>query len=124
MDLEITRIEQADEVVLSCAGRLDAETGDELARAVAEELRRGHLAVRLDLGAIAFLRSAGIRGLFETHRAAKSTGGSCLIRTTSETVRRVLDLTRLTPILVETAAAGYSAVIRKTPCPAADDVSA
>jgi hypothetical protein len=49
VDLEITRIEQADEVVLSCAGRLDAETGDELARAVAEELRRGHLAVRLDL---------------------------------------------------------------------------
>ena len=105
MDLEITRTEVADEVVLSCAGRLDAETGDELARAVAEELRRGHLAVRLDLGAIAFLSSAGIRGLFETHRAAKSTGGSCLIRNPSETVRRVLDLTRLTPILVENAAA-------------------
>ncbi len=105
MDLEITRTEQADEVVLACVGRLDAETGDELARAVAEELRRGHLTVRLDLGETAFLSSAGIRGLFDTHRAAKASGGSCLIRRTSETVRRVLDLTRLTPILVENAAA-------------------
>lgn len=103
MDLEITRTEHAGEVVLSCAGRLDAETGDELGRAVAEEMRHGHLAIRLDLGETAFLSSAGIRGLFETHRAAKSAGGSCLIRRTSETVRRVLDLTRLTPILVEHA---------------------
>ncbi len=104
MDLEISRIETADEVVLACAGRLDAETGDELARAVAEELRRGHLAIRLDLGETGFLSSAGIRGLFETHRAAKAAGGSCLIRRASDTVRRVLDLTRLTPILMEQAA--------------------
>jgi anti-sigma B factor antagonist len=103
VDLQITRSEHADEVVLSCAGRLDAETGDELARAVAEELRRGRLAIRLDLRETGFLSSAGIRGLFDTHRAAKAAGGSCLIRGTSETVRRVLDLTRLTPILVEHA---------------------
>ena len=115
MDLEITRIEHADDVVLSCAGRLDAETGDELARSVAEELRRGHLAVRLDLGGIAFLSSAGIRGLFETHRAAKSAGGSCLIRQASETVRRVLDLTRLTPILVENAGGVSRSSSREAP---------
>jgi anti-anti-sigma factor len=101
VDLEITRSESADEVVLACAGRLDAETGDELALAVADELRRGHLTIRLDLGETGFLSSAGIRGLFETHRAAKAAGGSCLIRRASGTVRRVLDLTRLTPILVE-----------------------
>jgi anti-sigma B factor antagonist len=103
VDLEISRSETAEEVVLACAGRLDAETGDELARAVAEELRQGRLSIRLDLGQTAFLSSAGIRGLFETHRAAQAAGGSCLIRRASDTVRRVLDLTRLTPILVEQA---------------------
>lgn len=101
MDLQITRSEHADVVVLACSGRLDAETGDELARAVAEELRRGHLTLRLDLEGTGFLSSAGIRGLFDTHRAAKAAGGTCLIRRASATVRRVLDLTRLTPLLVE-----------------------
>lgn len=101
MDLQITRHASDDEVVLVCAGRLDAETGDELARAVAEELRRGHHVIRLDLSATGFLSSAGIRGLFDTHRAAKAAGGSCLVRAASDAVRRVLDLTRLTSILVE-----------------------
>jgi anti-anti-sigma factor len=105
VDLQITRSEHADVVVLACSGRLDAETGDELARAVAEELRRGHLTIRLDLDDTGFLSSAGIRGLFDTHRAAQAAGGTCLIRRASGTVRRVLDLTRLTPLLVEPSGA-------------------
>jgi len=101
VDLEISRSERGDEVLLACVGRLDAETGEELSRAVAEELRRGHLAIRLDLGGTSFLSSAGIRGLFDTHRAAKAAGGTCLVATASDTVRRVLDLTRLTSILMD-----------------------
>jgi len=66
MDLAIARTEHDDTVVLACTGRLDAETGDELARAVADELRRGLHAIRLDLADVSFLSSAGIRGLFET----------------------------------------------------------
>lgn len=121
VDLQITRSEQGDEVVLACTGRLDAETGEELSRAVAEELRRGHLAIRLDLGGTGFLSSAGIRGLFDTHRAAKAAGGSCLIRTASDTIRRVLDLTRLTPILVERPA--DAAVTPTAAAPEQDDVA-
>lgn len=101
VDLQISRSERGDEVILACSGRLDAETSDDLARVVADELRRGHHAIRLDLEQTAFLSSAGIRGLFETQRAAKAVGGSCLVRRASEVVRRVLDLTRLTPILME-----------------------
>ncbi len=105
MDLSIERLEHDGVVVLVCSGRLDAETGDELARAVADELRRGHHAIRLDLEATTFLSSAGIRGLFETQRAAKAAGASCFIRRASAVVKRVLDLTRLTPILMERATA-------------------
>ena len=72
MDLEITRLESGEHVVLVCVGRLDADTVDELGRVVAEELRRGHHALRLDLEAATFLSSAGIRGLFETQRSAKA----------------------------------------------------
>ena len=101
MDLSIERVEHDGVVVLVCTGRLDAETGDELAGAVADELRRGYHAIRLDLDATTFLSSAGIRGLFETQRSAKAAGASCFIRRASPVVKRVLDLTRLTPILME-----------------------
>lgn len=109
MDVTIERRDRGDAVDLVVAGRLDAETAGELALVVAEELRRGRHDIGLDLDAVGFLSSAGIRVLFETHRAAKAAGGSCLIRTASAAIRRVLDLTRLTPILMAGAAATAAA---------------
>jgi anti-anti-sigma factor len=100
MELTIDRHDRGDAVELAVTGRLDAENAAELARSVTEELRRGRHEISLDLDGVDFLSSAGIRVLFETHRAAKTAGGSCLIRTASEPIRRVLDLTRLTPILM------------------------
>ncbi|MFM7245382.1 MAG: STAS domain-containing protein [Planctomycetaceae bacterium] len=122
VELVITRSEIGTEVVLACAGRLDAETGDELARAVADELRGGVSAIRLDLSDTVFLSSAGIRGLFDTHRAAKAAGGSCLVRRASATVRRVLDLTRLTSILVEAEAGAPPAPPQAPSAPPPPDV--
>jgi anti-anti-sigma factor len=123
MDLAIVRTEHDDTVVLACTGRLDAETGDELARAVADELRRGLHAIRLDLADVSFLSSAGIRGLFETQRAAKQAGGTCFISAASPVVRKVLDMTRLTPILMESAAASPVAVPARPVRPPTADVT-
>jgi anti-sigma B factor antagonist len=104
MDISISRRESPDALVLAVCGRLDAEHAGELARAVDEDVRRGHHSIRLDLTDCGFLSSAGIRVLFEIHRAAKGVGGTCLIRAASEPIRKVLDLTRLAPILMEPAA--------------------
>ena len=106
MDVAIDRQERGAGLELLVSGRLDAECAGELEHAVAEELRRGHHAIDLDLTKVSFLSSAGIRVLFEIHRAAKAAGGSCLIASASEPVRKVLDLTRLTPILMGHHAAG------------------
>jgi anti-anti-sigma factor len=103
MDIAIVRDARADGTVLVVTGRLDAESAGELGRAVEEELRRGIDAVGLDFTAVSFLSSAGIRALFENQRAATQAGGSCLIVRASEQVRKVLDLTRLTPILMAPA---------------------
>jgi len=105
MDITIARRETPEAVVLSVSGRLDAEHAGELARVVDEELRRGHHAIALDLSDCGFLSSAGIRVLFEIHRSAQGLGGQCLIRVASEPIRKVLELTRLAPILMESAAA-------------------
>jgi anti-anti-sigma factor len=107
MDISIERREKArdvsgDAVVeLAVRGRIDAESGAELEHAVAEELRNGHHAIRLDCTDVSFLSSAGIRVLFNVHRAAKAAGARCLIGAASEPVARVLELTRLAPMLRE-----------------------
>ena len=107
MDISIERREIAPDasgdavVELAVKGRIDAETGVELEHAVAEELRHGHHAIRLDCTDVSCLSSAGIRVLFNVHRAAKTAGARCLIGAASEPVARVLELTRLAPILRE-----------------------
>lgn len=107
MDISIERRENAlhmageAAIELAVNGRIDAETGVELEHAVAEELRRGHHAIRLDCTGVSFLSSAGIRVLFNVHRAAKTAGGKCLIGGASDPVARVLELTRLAPLLRE-----------------------
>lgn len=100
MDVSIERQDLGDTVALVVMGRLDAECAGELGHAVAEELRRGSHAIELDLTGVSFLSSAGIRVLFEIHRGAKAGGGACLIAAASEPVRKILDLTRLAPILM------------------------
>ena len=64
MDIAIRRYEAADTLLLTVSGRLDAEHADDLARAVDDELRRGHHAIAIDLNECGFLSSAVIRVLF------------------------------------------------------------
>jgi anti-anti-sigma factor len=109
VDLSYIRIEHDEVVDLVLSGRIGADTCDDLQRAVGDELRRGWHDIRLDLAAVTFLSSAGIRGLFEVQRSAKSAGGTCFISQASPTVRKVLDLTRLTPILMGTPATALAA---------------
>lgn len=122
MDIAIDRHERGDGVVLTVRGRLDATCADELRHAAEEELRRGFHALTLDLDGVTFLSSAGIRVLFEAQRAVKTAGGSCFIGTASDSVRKVLDLTRLTPILMQSARAGAVSGAAATPPPRPADV--
>lgn len=107
MDISIVRREAADAargdavVELAVCGSIDAASGPELEHAVAEELRRGVHAIRLDCTEVGFLSSAGIRALVNVHRAAKAAGGTCLVAAASEAVARVLELTRLAAVLRE-----------------------
>jgi len=116
MDLSIDAIitgNAGDRVELVARGRIDAETATELETAVEEQLRLGRHTIRLDLGAVGFLSSAGIRSLFNVHRAAKGAGGSCLVSRSSEPIHRVLTLSRLAPLLMEPGA-----IDRPAPLPA------
>jgi anti-anti-sigma factor len=104
MDIRIDRVPREDGVELVVTGRLDAESAGELRHAVAGEVRRGEHQISLDLAAVTFLSSAGIRVLFETQREARAAGGECLVRVASGPVQKVLELTRLDAILMRPAA--------------------
>ena len=101
METTIERRDSGNEVELLVSGWLDAESGEQLERAVEEELRRGRHTIRLDLSAVSFLSSAGIRLLFNTYRAAKAVGGQCLVGAASEQVTRVLQVTKLDSFLLD-----------------------
>jgi anti-anti-sigma factor len=110
-----------DRVELVASGRIDSETATELEAAVDEQLRLGRHTIRLDLGEVGFLSSAGIRSLFNVHRAAKGAGGSCLVSRSSEPIHRVLTLSRLAPLLMEPGAIDRLAPL---PVPAAGPAAA
>ena len=55
METTIERRDSGNEVELLVSGWLDAESGEQLERAVEEELRRGRHTIRLDLSAVSFL---------------------------------------------------------------------
>ena len=110
MNIAIDRVPRDETVELVVRGRLDAECAGELQHAVAAELRQGFPAVTLDLAAVQFLSSAGIRVLFDIQRATRAAGGDCRITVASEPVRKVLQLTRLDGILMQPAAAAPRAV--------------
>jgi anti-sigma B factor antagonist len=105
MEIRIERVQWPDGAGLAIHGRLDAESATELRQAVAAEIRRGEHAIAIDLSGVTFLSSAGIRVLFETQREARAAGGDCHVRTVSDPVRKVLELTRLDRILMKPAAA-------------------
>lgn len=100
MSIVIGRNARGEGTALTVVGRLDAETAGDLRDAVAAEIRRGIPEIGLDLTGITFLSSAGLGALMETQREARKAGGDCHIESTSDPVRRVLELTRLDRVLM------------------------
>lgn len=123
MDLTIDRTESGTVVTLRASGRLDAESAGELERAVDEELRCGGHAIALDLAAVTFLSSAGIRVLLASHRAAKAAAGRCIVSAVSPQVRSVLALSKIDRLLMDEPTPPSSPPKRSSsPMPAAADV--
>ncbi|MFM8890896.1 MAG: STAS domain-containing protein [Planctomycetia bacterium] len=112
----------SERIDLVLRGRIDIETSTELETAVDGLLHRGVTTIRLDLAAVGFLSSAGIRSLFNVTRAAKGAGGSCLVSVASDPVLRVLTLTKLAPLLMEQATAAPAAVAPTAAAPRRETV--
>ena len=100
-------------------GRLDGYWADHLAKALEEEIHRGSHHLLLDLSEVVFLSSAGIRVLVRYYKQLEEIKGSLLVSEASGPVKKVLEISRLTGILLasESAAAVASLVVPAGPLP-------
>jgi anti-anti-sigma factor len=98
--MELTRIDRGDQVEVVASGRLDERWSGHLADSLNQVIRDGSHRIRLNLAAVSYVSSAGIRVLITLYKQLGEIGGSFAIVEPSENVRTILDLTRLTPMLM------------------------
>jgi anti-anti-sigma factor len=98
--VEITRQQSGELLEVKVKGRLDAYWADHLATELADVIREGARHVRLNLADVVYLSSAGIGVLVQTYKQLRGLQGSFLVSNPSERVKAVLELTRLTDMLV------------------------
>jgi anti-anti-sigma factor len=107
--LRITRRDAAGVTLLRLEGELDLATAPELSTAVQQALEGARQPVVLDMAAVGFIDSTGVRTLLEAQHLA---GRDLVLMAPSGAVTRVLDLTRLRGRFVEIDADADLATVR------------
>jgi anti-sigma B factor antagonist len=96
----VSVVEQPDRVAIAVAGELDLATAPALEEALLPRLAAGADVV-LDLTALEFMDSTGVRVIVSAHRAAQEHGGCfALVRTApGSAVARILEISGLDGVL-------------------------
>jgi anti-anti-sigma factor len=102
--MEITEYRTGDILELHITGRLDSYWADPFARRLEEVIREGVHHLRLNLAAVEYMSSAGIRVLIKFHRQLSGIQGSFAISVPSEPVKTVLEMAGLATLLISSAA--------------------
>jgi anti-anti-sigma factor len=110
--MEISTQQVGDALAVKVRGRLDNYWTEHLRTNLEEFVRGGAHIIRLNLSEVSFLSSAGVGLLVLTYRQLKEIGGTLIIASPSDRVKQVLDLCKLSPILLTTQAPA-NAVERK-----------
>jgi len=98
--MEISTQQIEDALAVKVRGRLDNYWTEHLRTNLEEFVRGGAHVIRLDLSEVSFLSSAGVGLLMVIYRQLKEIGGTLVIVSSSVRVKQVLDLCKLTPILL------------------------
>ena len=98
--MEISTQLTGDVLEVNVRGRLDNYWTEHLRSNLEELIRGGAHVIRMNLSEISFLSSAGVGLLVAFHKQLKSIGGSFVVTSPSSRVKQVLELCKLTPILL------------------------
>jgi anti-anti-sigma factor len=91
--IEVRR--EGDEATLTLAGELDPHTAPRLADEIDGLIGSGVTSMVMVLADLGFIDSSGLRVVISADRELTERGGGLVLRSPSETVRRLLDLTGL-----------------------------
>lgn len=86
-------------VVLTAGGEIDHDSQSVLGEAAAAALERGGNRLIIDLAAVTFCDSGGLRLFVRLHRDAAARGGSVTLAAAQDPVRLVLDVANLDRLL-------------------------
>lgn len=83
---------KSDVTVVAVDGSLDALTAPDLARAIVDEIAEGRVKLVVDLTAVEFMSSAGLRTLLGGVKESRGHGGDLRIASTNPGIDRVLKI--------------------------------
>ncbi len=107
--MEITTARSGDLHVLRLAGRLDASWCQTVQDAITAAIRAGEHRIRLDMAAVPYVSSAGLRVLLGAYKQLRSIQGLFTIGPVSPETRAVLELAGLDMLLAPAAPAAAPA---------------
>jgi len=81
--------------VLVLRGELDPHTAPQLRDEADRAFASGRVDLVLDLAELNFIDSSGLRVIISSHKTASERGGRFVLRSPSQTARRLLDITGL-----------------------------
>ncbi len=84
--------------VLSVNGRIDTTAAPELDQAIIQEIDRGNRRILLDLSAVSYISSGGLRVILATAKKLKSPGDKFGLCSLSPEVFKIMKLAGLTSI--------------------------
>lgn len=103
--MELTRTITTRGLLLGVDGRIDGYWSDHLDVALDEAVREGHHRITLDCEKVNFISSAGIGVLMKHHKELTAIGGGFALVNASQPVRTVLQISRLSELLLTTTMA-------------------
>src|SRR3954466_9561254 len=101
--MEITQQVNGATLDMRASGRLDGYWSDHLNRALTDVVGGGHHRIRLDCSDLSFISSAGIAVLLRFRKELARIDGSFRVVNPSKAVATVLQLTRVSDLLLEPA---------------------
>ena len=97
--MKIEKKQEEKATVVSIKGRMDAVSSPEFERETAPLLAEGSNVVILDLAALEYISSAGLRSILTLTKKLKSTGGQLLIAGLQGVVKEVFEISGFPSII-------------------------
>lgn len=91
--LSVSSSEEGGQTLITAVGEVDAASADVLRGAIFEAIDAGQSKIGVDMNEVSFIDSSGLRVLIAGYKAAEGAGGALTVKSPSDAVVRLLEIT-------------------------------